>query len=61
MSSKQFMTTATGRDPFAMLRRMTSEFDRLFEGSAWPSAKWSLFRSRPAPEAINWVPEIDVF
>jgi len=59
MSRDRFMTPA--RDPFAMLRRLTSEFDRLFEGSAWPSGRWSLFRARPAQGTINWLPEIDVF
>jgi HSP20 family protein len=61
MLNKQLMAPAVTRDPFAMLRRMTSEFDRLFEGTGWPSPKWSLFRSRPAHETLNWVPEIDVF
>ena len=59
MATERLMTQA--RDPLAMLRRMTSEFDRLFEGSGWPSAKWSLFRARPAQGTITWLPEIDVF
>ena len=61
MSTRQFLTPVGARDPVAMLRRMTSEFDRLFEGTGWPSAKWSLFGSRPARATLNWVPEIDVF
>jgi len=48
-------------DPFATLRRMSTEFDRLFEEAAFPTAKWSLFRTQPALKATNWLPQIDVF
>jgi HSP20 family protein len=48
------------RDPLGVLRQMTSELDRVFEPSAWPSFRWPLFRTRPAGEA-TWFPEIDVF
>jgi HSP20 family protein len=48
-------------DPFATLRRMSSEFDRLFEEAAFPTAKWSLFRTQPALKETNWLPQIDVF
>jgi HSP20 family protein len=53
-------TALAPRDPFTLLRQMTSEFDRLFETSAWPSFRWPL-RARPATEAATWFPEIDVF
>lgn len=43
-------------DPFAILRQMTSDLDRMFEESAWPS-----FRTRRVSETANWFPEIDVF
>jgi HSP20 family protein len=49
----------SARDPFAMLRQMTADFDRLFEPGAWPS--FPVFRTRTAGEALTWVPEIDVF
>lgn len=49
------------RDPFTLLRQMTSEMDRMFETSAWPSFRWPVFRTRPAAEAATWFPEIDVF
>ena len=49
------------RDPFTRLRQMTSEFDRMFETSAWPSFRWPLLPARPATEAATWVPEIDMF
>jgi HSP20 family protein len=52
---------AAGRDPFAVLRQMTSDFDRTFEESAWPSFRWPSFRTRRALEAASWCPEIDVF
>ncbi len=44
------------RDPFTLLRQMTSDFDRMFEAPGWPS-----FRTRPVLEAATWFPEIDVF
>jgi HSP20 family protein len=59
MSTK--LMTQGYRDPFAMLRRMTSEFDRLFEETAFPTAKWSLFRAQPEMKGTNWLPQIDVF
>ena len=47
---------AAARDPFAMLRTMAAEFDRMFDEAAWPSA------GIPAvPEAASWTPGIDVF
>ena len=59
MASKK--TALAPRDPFALLRQMTSEFDHMFEPSAWPSFRWPLLRARPATEAASWIPEIDVF
>ena len=49
------------RDPFTQLRQMTSDFDRMFDESAWPSFRWPAFRARPVSEAAKWFPEIDVF
>lgn len=48
------------RDPFGLLRKMTSELDRVFDEPAWPSFRWPTFAIR-APEAVGWSPEIDVF
>lgn len=59
MASKR--TALAPRDPFTLFRQMTSDFDRRFESSAWPSFRWPLFRSRTAAEGANWFPEIDVF
>ncbi len=48
------------RDPFGSVRQMTSELDRMFDESFWPSFRrpWRAFA---APRAISWSPEIDVF
>lgn len=43
-------------DPFALLGRVTSEFDRLFEESGWPA-----FRTRGITEAAAWSPSLDLF
>ena len=46
------------RDPFTLLRQLTTEFDRVFERpfglTPWPAL--------PAlAETVNWAPQIDVF
>lgn len=46
------------RDPFAILRQMTSELDRAFDD--WPSFRFPSFGQR-ATESIAWSPKIDVF
>jgi HSP20 family protein len=56
------LQTARGaRDPFAMLKQMTAELDRVFDqpiGSGWwPPLRRTLTRQEPA----DWIPEIDVF
>jgi HSP20 family protein len=59
MTSKN--TALAMRDPFDFLRQMTSEFDRMFETSGWPSLRWPVLRMRPPAEMATWFPEIDVF
>jgi HSP20 family protein len=49
------------RDPFARLRQMTSEFDRLFEDTGWPAFRWPVLRARAIDDGAKWFPEIDVF
>lgn len=61
MSKKEVGITRRSVDPFALLRQMTSELDRAFEESAWPSFRWPAFRTRPTVEAAEWFPGIDVF
>jgi HSP20 family protein len=62
MSEKKHSTlvpTRGTRDPFAMLRQMTSELDRAFE--EWPSFRWPSFALFAPPEKVAWSPRIDVF
>jgi HSP20 family protein len=47
------------RDPFTLLRQMTSDFDRMFEESAWPSFRG--LRTGAVTDTAKWFPEIDVF
>jgi HSP20 family protein len=49
---------ATGRDPLAALRQVTSEMDRFFDETGWPA--WPMLRLRPT-EFVNWTPRIEVF
>jgi HSP20 family protein len=56
---KDKLIRATGRDPLAALRQVTSEMDRFFDEFAWPAA-WPALRLRPT-EFVTWTPRIDVF
>jgi HSP20 family protein len=47
-------------DPFAVMREMTSEFDRWFGEPARPFFRWPSLRRRAISE-VGWYPEIDVF
>jgi HSP20 family protein len=60
MAPKKQTALAPIRDPLTLMRQMTSELDRLFEVSAWPSFR-PLFRTRLLPEAPTWFPQVDVF
>lgn len=51
---------AAPRDPFAMLKDMTSELDRIFEETGWPTFRWPSLR-RPEFEGASFTPSIDVF
>lgn len=59
MAAKKETALAASRDPFSLLRQMTSEFDRVFERSGWPAFRWPTLSARAAEEA--WLPQIDVF
>jgi HSP20 family protein len=61
MSEKKdtLVPTRGSRDPFAILRQMTSELDRAFD--EWPSFRWPSFRQLMARESAGWSPRIDVF
>jgi HSP20 family protein len=47
-------------DPFALLRQMTSGFDRVFDEPFWPSLRRTSL-AFAAPRTISFSPEIDVF
>ncbi|HLG58331.1 MAG TPA: Hsp20/alpha crystallin family protein [Vicinamibacterales bacterium] len=47
-------------DPFALMREMTSEFDRLFGEPTRPFFRWPSLRRRAISE-VSWYAEIDVF
>jgi HSP20 family protein len=47
----------TARDPFAVLRHLTSEFDRVFEPFTF---RWPYVRSGSADTA-GWWPKVDVY
>jgi HSP20 family protein len=64
MAEKKETALATGRasrDPFALLRQMTSELDRVFDAPFGSAFRWPAFRGITFPEAANWAPQIDVF
>ena len=61
MAPKTHTALAPVRDPFTLLRQMTSELDRVFAESEWPAFRWPSLRTRPALEATTWFPEVDVF
>jgi HSP20 family protein len=58
--TKELTPSRQGRDPFALMREMTSELDRVFHESSWPSLHFPFFRARRGAEA-GWYPEIDIF
>jgi len=54
--NKETALTRAGRDPFDLLRLMTTDFDRFFDQATWPS-----LRTLRPTEAAAWNPQIDVF
>jgi HSP20 family protein len=49
------------RDPFALMRQMTSELDRVLGESSWPAFGWPSLRTPAFTEAAEWNPRVDVF
>jgi HSP20 family protein len=47
-------------DPLALMRQMTSEFERWFGEPARPFFRWPSLRRRAISE-VGWYPQIDVF
>jgi HSP20 family protein len=63
MASRKEIFLAPGRsirDPFGLLRQMTSELDRVFEEPFWRSLQRP-FPTASATGGSTWSPEIDVF
>jgi HSP20 family protein len=59
---KQDALVARGaRDPFALLRQMTSEFDQLFGEPFFAANRWPAFKAFTMPEIAAWTPKVDVF
>jgi HSP20 family protein len=59
---KQDALVARGaRDPFSLLRQMTSEFDQLFGEPFFAANRWPTFRAFAMPEVVAWSPKVDVF
>ena len=48
------------RDPFGLLRQVTSELDRIFDEPLWGSFRFPALRGTALPEA-TWAPKVDVF
>ena len=64
MAEKKETALARGlasRDPFALLRLVTSELDRVFEAPFGTARRRFPFAGLAVPEVPNWAPEIDVF
>jgi HSP20 family protein len=60
MSIRKETGLAVGRrDPFALLRQMTSDVDRMFDDMSWPSFRRSFQTLAGRPS--SWTPSVDVF
>jgi HSP20 family protein len=56
----ELVPTRFFRDPFALMREMTSDVDRMFGEWPQPFFRWPRLRTRATSE-VGWYPEIDVF
>jgi HSP20 family protein len=50
----------SGRDPFALLRRMTGEFDRFFDDPMFAGLRMPSLGMRHFDENAEWAPRIEV-
>jgi hypothetical protein len=55
--TKELTPSRQGRDPFALMREMTSDFDRMFREPSWPSLHFPFVRARRVAETA-WSPEV---
>jgi HSP20 family protein len=49
------------RDPFALLRDMTSQFERMFDEGTWPTFRWPASFTKTITDELAFKPAIDVF
>ena len=64
MAEKKETALAQGRgsrEPFALLREMTSELERAFERPFGTAFRWPSLRRLAFHDSSDWAPEIDVF
>ena len=61
LMKKETAVRRKGLDPFALLRAMTSEFDRMFDDLAWPAFRPNVLHAKPPFEGASFIPAIDVF
>ena len=65
MEEKKDLTVTTrnrtARDPFAVLRQMTSELDRFFERPFDTAFRWPSLAATASADVARWAPQIDVF
>ena len=62
MSKKEMaLAKAAAGDPFALMRQMTAELDRLFEGFPLPSFALSARPTQAVSPRERWFPDIEVF
>lgn len=54
-------TAGAVRNPFALLKRMAADFDRMFEEPMWSAFAFPGARITDVGEPAAWLPEIDVF
>ena len=52
---------AATRDPFALLRDMTAQAQRMFDEGSWPTFRWPAAFAEPITDEIAFKPAIDVF
>ena len=58
---KQLTPVRAAVDPFALLRRMTTELERTFDDPFWSSVRWPELRAFAGPDVVKWLPKVDVF
>jgi HSP20 family protein len=64
MAEKKEVTLAPARsvrDPFVLLRQMTTELDRVFDEPFWAPFRWPSFRPVGFSDPTTWAPKVDVF